>query len=119
MIGIFLRNRSNIGISLIFSLLVLGLGFASCVKSEPVVETETQLGLVSGVAAKNLKEVEWFEIESRDGTVMRFKVIGLLPGFTPSHFRYHMVTGQTVEVVYRIELGDKIAVIVRDGYSGK
>ena len=115
MTGIFLSNSGNIVIFLIFPLLVLGSGFVSCVKAESVVQTRTESGLVSGVSAKNLVEVEWFEIESQDGTVTLFKVRGLIPGFTPSHFRHHMVTGQAVEVVYEIEAEDKIAVIVLDG----
>ena len=62
---------------------------------------ETVRGRILEVNARSLLELESLRLEDEDGTIWMFEGGGRkLPGFTPSHIREHMVTGQRVSVTF-------------------
>jgi|TARA_B100001964_G_C13759985_1_gene391268 hypothetical protein len=72
------------------------------------------IGLISEVSSKSLLEIDWFELEMKDLSTKRFFVEDQIKEFTPTHFRYHMVTGEFVEVHFREEGEMLIAINVVD-----
>ena len=74
----------------------------------------SEIGLISEINSKSILEVDWFELESEDLSTKRFYVEDQIKEFTPTHFRYHMITGEFVKVDYREEGGLLIAVNVQD-----
>ena len=65
-------------------------------------EVETVHGLILEVNARSLLELESLRLEDEDGTIWLFEGGGrTLPGFTPSHIREHMVTGQRISVTFK------------------
>ncbi len=72
------------------------------------------IGLISEVSSKSLSEVNWFDLEMEDLSTTRFFVEDQIKEFTPTHFRYHMITGEFVEVNFREEGEVLIAVNVVD-----
>ena len=71
-------------------------------------------GLISEVRSKSILEVDWFELETENLLKRRFVVEEQIKEFTPTHFRYHMVMGQSVKVDYRDTGGVLIAINVVD-----
>ena len=74
----------------------------------------SEIGLISEINSKSILEVDWFELESEDLSTKRFYVEDQIREFTPTHFRYHMITGEFVKGEYREEGGVFIAVNVQD-----
>ena len=74
----------------------------------------SEIGLISEINSKSILEVDWFELESEDLSTKRFYVEDQIREFTPTHFRYYMITGEFVKVDYREEDGLFIAVNVQD-----
>ena len=93
----------------VFFILVMALLFSlSC--GERLSEVE---GLVTGVEARSVVEVERFTIEDEEGRVFTFTTEGFI-GFTTSHFREHMMLAEPVRVRYRKDGDALIAAFVED-----
>ena len=93
----------------VFFILAMALLFSlSC--GDQLSEVE---GLVTGVEARSVVEVERFTIEDADGTVFIFTTEGFI-GFTTSHFREHMMLAEPVRVRYREDGDTLIAEFIQD-----
>ena len=103
-----MRNR-------FYTILVIALLiFTSCTQSDDTQNEKIIEGYVTNVSAANLLNVDWFEIETKSGKVMRFEVTGSLGSFTPSHMRQHMLIGDPISITY-YEKGEKFnASLVED-----
>ena len=80
--------------------------FTSCTQSDQAQNEKIIEGYVTNVSAANLLTVDWFEIETNSGELMRFEVKGSIGSFTPSHMRQHMLIGDPVVITY-YENGEK------------
>ncbi len=102
-------ERSNgISANALFILVMALLFSLSC--GEGLSEVE---GLVTSVEARSVVELERFTIEDEEGRVFTFTTEGFI-GFTPSHFREHMVLAEPVRVRYRKDGDTLIAAFVED-----
>ena len=73
------------------------------------------VGLVVGVTARSITEVESLTVVSGDGREWEF-VGGEFPGFTPSHLEEHQALGEPVRVSYVVQDdGSKRIVKIEDG----
>ena len=99
----------------LFFLILLILIMTSCTLNQEDRHADGSLiGLISEINSKSILEVDWFELESEDLSTKKFYVEDQIREFTPTHFRYHMITGEFVKVDYREEGGLLIAVNVQD-----
>ena len=74
-------------------------------------QVESVRGLILGVNAKSLLELESLTLEDEGGTIWLFEGGGrTFPDFTPSHIREHMVTGQQILVTFERD-GDMLTVV--------
>ena len=70
-------------------------------------------GIITEVQPRSLTEVATLTVRDDAGRLWTFETAGAL-GFTPSHLREHMLTGQPVNVDYEDEGERLLAVRVTD-----
>jgi len=74
----------------------------------------TAEGVILEVEASTLTEVESFTLLVEGGEVLTFKIApdasqDREEGFVPGHLRSHALASERVEIVYRVEDGDRLA----------
>ena len=88
--------------------------FVSCTQSNDTSSEKSIEGYLTNVSASNLLSVDWFEIETNSGKVMRFEVTDSIGSFTPSHMRHHMLIGDPILITYYENDGELDASMVED-----
>jgi hypothetical protein len=90
-----------------FFILIMSLG-------RPAARTE--VGIVVSVEAVSLTDVRSFTIRTHDGRTVAFRVGQLENGaqFPPGHLGEHQATGSPIEVTYRDEGGEHVAIRLDD-----
>lgn len=78
--------------------------------------TSTLEGVVVGVKAASLADVQSFTLRTADGTLVEFGLEALQNGaeFPPGHLAEHVASGTPVVVTYRDEGGRHLAIRIVD-----
>lgn len=103
---------------------IVGLGLAiAVVAAFAVVATSlgkptarTEVGVVVSVDSVSLTEVHGFAIRTTDGRTVEFRVGQLENGteFPPGHLGEHQATAAPIQVTYRDEQGEHVAIRLDD-----
>lgn len=77
---------------------------------------ESMVGVVVGVQARGLTDVQGFTLRTVDGATVAFTIGTLQNGdeFPPGHLVEHQATATQVRVWYRAEGGAKVAIRLED-----
>jgi hypothetical protein len=77
---------------------------------------EMLVGVIVGVQAASLTDVQGFSLRTADATSVAFTIGDLENGteFPPGHLVEHQATAQPVRVWYRTEDGVKVAIRIED-----
>lgn len=80
--------------------LALALILTACAKISDQEETSIR-GLIRDFSASTLQSFDTVTVEDEKGILWRFSSNGrVFPGFSPSHLRDHMLTGESILVTY-------------------
>jgi hypothetical protein len=79
-------------------------------------DADQAVGVVVGVEAEGLADVQAFTLRTADGAALEFTIGALENGaeFPPGHLVEHQATAQQVRVWYRTEDGRKVAIRLED-----
>ena len=79
-------------------------------------DAASMVGVIVGVQAQGLTDVQGFTLRTADGTTVAFRIGNLENGdeFPPGHLVEHQATAQQVRVWYRAEGDLKVAIRLED-----
>ena len=92
---------------------------AACSAPPATAQTHTVRGVLLDVESPGIQKVDSFTLRSDDGQELHFSTApdfnqGVAHLMTPGHMRQHMALGDPVEVTYRDENGQHVALSAVD-----
>jgi hypothetical protein len=92
---------------------------AACSAPPATTQTHTVRGVLLDVESPGIQKVDGFTLRSDDGQELHFSTApdfnqGVAHLMTPGHMRQHMALGDPVEVTYRDENGEHVALSAVD-----
>jgi hypothetical protein len=84
--------------------------------ASPPPDAQQMVGVIVGVQATSLTNVQGFTLRTTDGASVQFAIGGLENGaqFPPGHLVEHQSTAQPIRVWYRTQDGTKVAIRLED-----
>ena len=92
---------------------------AGCTGPAPAAQTQTVRGVLLDVASSSLQKVDTFTLRADDGRELNFTTASdfnkdAAHAMTPGHMRQHMALADPVQVTYRQENGQLVALSAVD-----
>jgi hypothetical protein len=96
-----------------------GLFLACSAPAAPPAQTQVARGVLLDVVAPSIQKVDSFTLRTDEGQELHFTTApdfnqGVAHLMTPGHMRQHMALGDPVEVTYRTENGQLVALSAVD-----
>lgn len=115
------RSRNLFVIALVAIIALTGaaailLGGTGRPDASPAPDAQQMVGVIVGVQATSLTDVQGFTLRTSDGAPIQFTIGDLENGaqFPPGHLVEHQSTAQPIRVWYRTQDGGKVAIRLED-----
>ena len=124
--------NKNLKLLFIAYILLITIIFISCndIKANGLTEYEASglakyevTGYVIAIESTNLRSIRKITLQSENNHILDYIALGYpindvgFEKFTPSHLRYHMLTGEPVRIVYSVLDNQNIIINIQD-YDG-